>query len=189
MIDTNHTAKTARILKLSLILAIIIVLNLFFNYAVSLLYKTPTFEAFCPIEITSRAYTDKSMCIDAGGQWNETTSPMDIKSTQPISEPVAITGYCDVTYTCGAQYNDAQSLYNRNVFIIFVILGMIALTTGFYMMRFSVVALGFSLGGVTSLLIGAMRYWSDMQDWLRVAVLAAALVALIWLGIKKIKDE
>ena len=52
----------------------------------------------------------------------------------------------------------------------------------------SVVSLGFSLGGVLALIIGAIRYWSNMQDVLRVVVLAVALAALVWIGIKKIKE-
>lgn len=180
--------KTKSIVKWALILGIVIVLNLFFNYTISLLYKAPTFESFCPIEVTSRAYVDKDSCLGALGMWNETTTTVEVK-TSPVSLTTPqITGYCDVTYTCGKFFNDAEKVYNRNVFIILVILGISSLAVGAFVTISSVVSLGFSFGGVVSLFIGSVRYWSDMQDWLRVAVLAAALVALVWIGIKKIKD-
>ncbi len=187
---TNHSEKTATVLKWALILGIIIVLNLFFNYTISLLYKAPAWDAFCPSSLTSVAYTDRAQCTEVGGQWNETTSPVDVKNPQ-MTEPVRtleVTGYCDATYTCQKTYQAAQSVYDRNVFIMLLILGVISLALGFFLTSYSAVSLGLSFGGVVSLIIGSMRYWSDMHDWLRVAVLAAALIALIWLGIKKIRD-
>ena len=49
------------------------------------------------------------------------------------------------------------------------------------------VSLGLSLGGVLSFVIGTIGYWSDLSDVLRVVVLGIALVALIYLGIKKVR--
>lgn len=43
---------------------------------------------------------------------------------------------------------------------------------------------GFSLGGVISLIVGTMGYWSDM----RVLVLGVALITLIILGVWKFRD-
>lgn len=187
--SNEKSAKTKSIVKWALILSIVIVLNLFFNYTISLIYKTPQFENFCPVELTSRAYTEKNSCVDVGGGWNETTVPMEVKSASaPTLTTQQISGYCDVTYSCSKVYNSAQSVYNRNVFIVLVILGIASLSVGVFVTGISVVSLGLSFGGVISLLIGSIRYWSDMDDWLRVAVLGVALVALIWLGVKKIRD-
>lgn len=183
-----HAAKTTRIVKWALIVAIVVVLNLFFNYAISLVYKQPAFEKFCSMELTSKTYTDKVMCTEAGGQWTENTYPVTVEDSK-IDNPVKVAGYCNATYTCNQKYMDAESVYNRNVFIVLVILGILSLIFGTYMTNYSsVVSLGFSLGGVISLVIGAMRYWSNMQDVLRVVVLACALAALVWIGIRKIKD-
>lgn len=189
-VQSNEKNKnTKSIVKWALILGIIIVLNLFFNYTISLLYKAPQFENFCPVALTSKAYVDKNSCFEAGGQWNETTVPVEIKDgSKVVSTAPQITGYCDVTYSCSKVYNNTQSVYNRNVFIILVILGIASLALGSFVTGISVVSLGLSFGGVISLFIGSVRYWSDMDDWLRVAVLGVALAALIWLGVKKIRD-
>jgi len=188
----EHAKKSPKTIKWALILGIIIVLNLFFNYTIHLLYKEPKFETFCPIELTSKAYTTKDECTQAGGQWNETTNPITppmVKGqTQPIPPTLQISGYCDATFTCSQHFNSAQSVYNRNVFIILVILGVATLALGVMFSGISAVSLGLSFGGVISLIIGAMRYWSDMNDVVRVVVLAAALVALIWIGVKKIRE-
>ena len=181
-------AKTAKVVKWAIAVAIIIVLNLFFNYAISLIYKTPTFEGFCPSSITNVTYTDQNMCTAAGGQWTQTTAPVPADNSG-VTNPVKVAGYCDATYTCSQNFTNAQDVYNRNVFIALVILGILSLVLGAYLMRLSsAVSLGFSFGGVLALIIGAIRYWSNMQDVLRVVVLAVALAALVWIGIKKIQE-
>jgi ABC-type phosphate transport system permease subunit len=187
----QKSQKTKQILKWALVLGIVVVLNLFFNYAISLIYKAPVWENFCTSDITTKAYTDKAMCVADGGQWNETTVPISTDAnglTKPIPVGTEISGYCNATYSCQKSYDTAHALYDRNVFIVLVILGVLSLVAGTYLTTFSAVSFGLSFGGVISLLVGAMRYWSNMHDWLRVAVLAAALIALIWLGIKKIKE-
>lgn len=180
--------KTSAIVKWALVAGIVVVLNLFFNYAISLVYKEPQFDRFCPVEITSKTYTDKTVCTEAGGQWTETTYPVEPEKND-VTNPVKVSGYCNATYTCGQAYDTSVSTYNRNVFIILVVLGVLSLVAGAFLTHLSsVVALGFSFGGVISLVIGAMRYWSNMQDVLRVVVLAFALAALVWVGIKKINE-
>ena len=57
----------------------------------------------------------------------------------------------------------------------------------FFIASFEVVSLGLSLAGILSLIIGSMRYWSAMDDYLRVVILGLALAALIYIGIKKFR--
>ena len=38
----------SKVLRWSLIIGIVIVLNMFFNYALSLIYKQPEFNVYCP---------------------------------------------------------------------------------------------------------------------------------------------
>jgi hypothetical protein len=72
--------------------------------------------------------------------------------------------------------------------VALVILGVLSLITGFFIRKSAAVSLGLSLGGVLALVVGSVRYWSDMNDYLRVAVLAVALVILVVIGVKKVKD-
>ncbi|MBU2263298.1 hypothetical protein KJ750_01400, partial [Patescibacteria group bacterium] len=60
---------------------------------------------------------------------------------------------------------------------------------GFVISQSEAVALGFSFGGILSLIIGTIRYWSGMDDYLRFIILGVALAILIWMGIKKLKDR
>lgn len=188
----NQAKKhTSRVLFWSLVAGIVVVLNLFFNYSASLFFDEPKFETYCPIELTSASYRTKDECVLVGGSWAENTYPYIPEKTDSQPKPIpteAVTGWCNATYTCQQGFDDAGKIYDRNIFIVLVIFGIIAIVLGFVFATVSAVSLGLSLGGVLSLIIGAIRYWSDMNDVVRVIVLAVALIVLIWLGIKKIKE-
>ncbi len=183
--------KDKRVLKWALILGIVIVFNLFVNYSISLVYKQPQYDAFCPTEKYNKQYVDKTACVADGGMWTENTVPPvpDNQYSKPVPAQPVVSGYCNPTYTCGKAFNTAESLYNRNVFIILVIFGILALVIAVYLSGISVISLGFSFGGVISLFIGSIRYWSDMNDILRVVVLGLALAILVWLAVKKFNDK
>ncbi len=184
----DHTKKQSRVLKWSLIIGITIVLNLFFNYAISLIYPSPTFTAFCPDTQVVNPPATKPECLKVGGQWNESTvAPEKITPTAP-AKPAQVSGYCNATYTCQKDFDTSYKAYERNVFIVLVILGVLSLLCGLFLNITEAVTLGLTLGGVLSLLIASGRYWSEAGNILKVIILLIALIALIWVGIKKFKE-
>ena len=192
--ETQTTAQTRpnKVLKWLLILGIVIVLNLFFVYGIKVLYHEPTFENFCPVSQVTKTPSTEAECTSVGGGWTSNASytapvPMAQKTVPYVisSQPA---GYCDLNFTCQKQFMAANSVYNRNVFVVLVILGVLSLIAGFFISSSAAVSLGLSLGGVLALVVGSVRYWSDMNDYLRVGVLAVALVVLVIIGIKKVRD-
>ena len=169
--------------KWALVVAIVIVLNLFFNYAISLVYKEPSYTAYVPTSQVIQPISDENDCLAVGGQWMAVPAPQSVTDGKNIS----VLGSCDPNYTKEQQYQAAQTAYSRNVFIILVILGVASLVLG-AVMGSAVLAISFSWGGVLSLLIAAMRYWSDASGFVKLVVLAAALSALIWVAVKKMGD-
>src|SRR4051812_20661874 len=103
----------SKVLRWTTIIGITIVLNLFFNYALSLAYKSPDFLAYCPNpQVITQPTTQKS-CTDQGGQWTDNVygKPVPVGETQPG-------GYCDLQYTCRQNFDTAQKSYDRNVFVV-----------------------------------------------------------------------
>ena len=176
----------SKVLKWSLIIGIVIVLNLFFNYALSLAYKNPTYEAFCPN--TSQVITNpdnQKACVDEGGQWTNNTyygKPMIVGETQPR-------GYCDLQFTCRNNYESAQKVYDRNVFVTLVLLGAICVAIGSFLAGNILISIALSLAGVLSFIIASMRYWNSADDLIKVVILAIALAILICVAYKKFKDN
>ncbi len=178
----------SKILKWSLIVGIVIVLNLFLNYSLSLIYKQPDYNAFCPSSQVNDVIENQQMCIDKGGQWN--AYPQD-KYIPTASEPLSIrpVGYCDTQYTCRNNYEAANKTYQRNVFVTLVILGAIMVLIGNFMGGNEVIATGLSFGGVLSFVIASMRYWGAADDYIRVGILAIALAILFWVAYKKFRTQ
>ncbi len=191
-IQNTSFSQPSKVLKWLLILGIVIVLNLFFVYGIKVFYNVPTFENFCPVAQVTTPPSTQAECVAVGGGWTSNAAyavpaptPQGTLSKVVIEQPA---GYCDVNFTCQKNFTTADSVYNRNVFVVLVILGVISLIVGFFIQKSAAVSLGLSLGGVLALVVASVRYWSDMNDYLRFGVLAVALVILVILGIKKIKD-
>jgi hypothetical protein len=51
------------------------------------------------------------------------------------------------------------------------------------------ISVALSLGGVLSFIIASMRYWTSADDLIKVIILAIALAILIWVAVKKFKNN
>ena len=178
--------QNKNILKWALVIGIIIVLNLFFHFATRLVYKIPQYDDFCQSkQVEIRPDTEES-CVAQGGAWN--TPEAEYYREAPMPVPIdANKSYCDTTFTCREAFDDAHELYQRNVFIVMVVLGLLSLVLGFALAASEVISLGLSYGGILSFIIASIQYWSAMDDYLRVIVLGLALAVLIYLGYRKFK--
>lgn len=197
--------RQSKVLKWSVIIGIVVVLNLFFNYALSLIYPAPDYNAFCPQSQINNPPENQTACLKAGGQWTvypASPTPMPATPTNKATNGTATgkglpvipatsqpTGYYNVTYTCSNNYSAAMNIYDRNIFIALISLGVISIVIGLFWRTTDAVSIGLSFGGVISLLIGSGRYWSEAGNILKVVILAVALVALIWLGVRKFSNE
>jgi len=186
--------------KFALSLSIVIVLNLLFNAAIAAVYNSPKHEDFCRKE-HRKYYDNKEACEQVGGEWGAyIDGPYYYRGPVPAKVAPVPAGeeageseepkeYCNPSKTCQEEYDNARNLYNRNVFIILVSLGAISVIASIFAVKVSAVSLGFLFGGLLSLFIGTTRYWSDMNDYLRLVVLIVVLSALVWMGYNKLKDK
>ncbi len=185
----EQTPRKSNFLKWSLIIGIVIVLNLFFTYALSLVYTVPSFDDFCGNAQAAIVDTQQS-CLKVGGQWTQTATPQAMVSpgTVPSRAP-DVNGYCNPTFTCQKNFDAVNKIYDRNVFVVLVVLGIVSIVFGIFLKIPDAVTIGLSLGGVLALIIASVRYWSEAESILKVIILAVALIALIWVGIKKFSEQ
>lgn len=185
---TKPTMNThSKLVSWSLIIGIVIVLNLFFNYAISLVYQAPEYENYCKQEqIVTQPQTAEE-CTTQGGQWSE-PDPRTTPVYDAAGNPMKL-GYCDTTFTCRGEYEDANQTYQRTVFITLVVLGVIVLIAGMFIGNNLVLSTSLAWGGVLSLVIASMRYWSSADNLLKVIILAVALAALIFMAVKKFSNS
>ncbi len=171
-----------KIKNIALALAIIVLLNLFVYTGIRTFYKEPDRALFCG-DIYSRGpiYTEEE-CIAAGGQWYPYPQPVQGELGKP-----APTGSCNEKAVCQKLYEETIKPYDRNVFIIYVILGLLSLFIGF-LIKADAVSAGLNFGAVILFFTGTARFWREMDDYLRFIVVTIALVIVIWLGYKKLKS-
>ncbi len=70
-----------------------------------------------------------------------------------------------------------------------VAVGVILIIVSFFLKTNAVVSTSFSLSGILTLVIASFRYWSSAYGWMRVVILGIALIALIYLAMRKFKNE
>ena len=180
-INISTDKKYNRFTKWSLIIAIVIVANLFFNYAITLVFHAPEYEKFFPTTQIVEPITEKEKCLSVGGQWNEGQEYRNSSDGKTL--PVKTT-YCDPDYSKHIAYEKAHKSYEQKVFVILVLLGVLMLVFGIFI-SIPILGTAFAWSGVLSLLIASIRYWSLAQNGLKVLMLGGAFAVLIWVGVKK----
>lgn len=193
----DKTKKTPiSILKWSLIIGIVIVLNLFYNYTLSLVFSAPEYNTFCPQKQINITPDSQEKCLAEGGAWTQYPADANPKTLYPDKITVPNTnnqqvGYCDQSFSCNQKYEEANKIYDRNVFIVLVVLGVITFVLSLVFMNIEILSVALSIGAVLDFVIASIRYWARADDLIKVLILGVALAVLIWVSVKKfnIKSE
>ena len=175
--QTSNNSRANTVLKWSLVVGIVIVLNLFYNYSLSLVFSEPDYNTYCPQKQMMLAPENPEQCLDSGGSWTEYPKP--VKSGEA-------TGYCDQTFTCNQKYEEASKIYDRNVFIVLVILGVITFVLSLVFVKLEILSVALSVGAVLDFVIASIRYWRYADNLIKVFILGVALAVLVWVAVKKV---
>lgn len=187
----------ANIRKWILAFAIAIVLNLFINYGISVLYKAPQYNDFCRQQGGPYGYPYPYKTYPEPAYPPTQNQCATINVSQELQDTCAAQkGYIAYKYnstgcpteayceTCGARFEDVNNKRNSNVFIILIVFGVVAIIAGL-VVKAEAVANGFLIGGILSLIIAAIRNWGQLQDILKFGILGIVLALLIWVGYRK----
>ena len=88
---------------------------------------------------------------------------------------------------CYDEFQPKDDLYKRNVFIILTIVGVLTIIIGLLVKNLHALSFGLMLGGLVNIVYGVIRYWSQMNEYLRFIILGILLFILIWVSYKKLK--
>ena len=89
---------------------------------------------------------------------------------------------------CQKPYNAANDQHALYAFVLMVGLGIIALVIGLIPLGSSIVSSGLSYGGVLAFIIGSIQYWGTAGNWIRLAISAVGLIALLYIGWRRFRD-
>jgi hypothetical protein len=175
--------------KWALAIGIAIVLAMFVNYGIQTFYKAPNQEDYCrsnqPITALMKIGNANCTGIVANESFQKNCS--DINGNvqyQYDSNGCGVGVYCD---NCYNSFRAIENGYNKNVFILLVVIGALLLILG-VLIKVDSVAIGFLIGGILNIIIGTIRYWGGLQDVGRFLILGGVLALLVWIGIKKVRD-
>jgi len=170
--------------KLAMILGITVLLPLFLGLFVDALYDAPKYENYC---LDSRfPYPVEKPGVNCDYTYSEAERQCEMDGgmgrMKADDKGCPVFDVCDY---CSKAYNDAQALYNRNLFLILAPLGFIVVIAGIYLMV-DYIGAGLMLGGLVTLFYATMRYFSVMSKMLRALVILVELLLIMWAGYKKI---
>lgn len=189
-----------------LAIAIALVFVFFVGFGIATFYEAPRYEDFCEEREKFVDAITKQKCDEINGKWNprEFARPLEeIDNNQLLCTKIsekgdAVTldcqtqeqlynqGYCDWDFYCREEFEEEEEKYNRIVFIVATIIGLIALISGIAL-KVPSVSSGLMGGGILTILYGTMRYWFGLPDFARFMLLGITLGILIWVGYKKLK--
>ncbi len=171
-------AKQNNAKNVILAISIALVSVFFVAYAIQAVYPAPKYSDFCDDGKSNSIFINNSEdCETNGGMWKD-YSDMNVDGKKD--------GYCNRDYYCSEEYNEVRDVYERNVFIINLVLGIVIIVASL-LLTVESVSTGFMAGGAILLVYGTIRYWSDLSNVLKTLVLGIVLGILIWLGYKKLK--
>ena len=151
----------------------VIVLTIFVSvYGISTVFPNPSYEDYCTPDLYNVYVNSSAECEALDGRWNPNYYGEPIK-TGPD-------GYCDLTWQCNQDYNDADRARSKIVFFIALPLGILIIALGAFFFGLEAVGAGLRGGGVGTLLYGSGAYWPYTQNWLRFLLSLIGLALLIW---------
>ena len=168
-------------------IAIAIVYAFLIGYGTNLIYNSPEYNDFC--KGSNYAYPEKPFPeVQRNCSYNAEIQKQARACSEQRGNPVYDydDNGCESAVTCDfcqKEFDEANKKYTRTVFIVSGIMGIIAIAVGALIFNIEAIGAGLMGGGVLSLIYGNIRYWQNLNNWMKVIILAIALVALIYIGI------
>jgi len=172
--------------KIAMILAITVLLPLFVGLFTDAVYQQPKYENYCNNSYEYPVKPSPTNC-----------SYID---TQAMNKCQVDGGMVDYTYDsagcqqfkscnfCSKDFNNAQQVYNRNIFFVLLPVGLIVVILGLYLLV-DYLGAGLMFAGLIIMFYATIRYFSDMSKLLRALVILVELLVIMWIGYKKIDDN
>ena len=176
--DLRQIAVAAAVAILSAVFVILLI---------DLVYKEPQWNDYCKEDFGPRAKPipveppecatygisqEHQKCLEEGG----------VPKFEYDAVGCIVFEKCDF---CNKDYDAVRKVYTRNVFIIAGVIGVIAIFSG-TLWKIEFLASGLMFGGIILLFYATMRYFHDADKFLRVIIIFAELLLVLWIGYKKL---
>jgi hypothetical protein len=176
-------------------IGIFIVFMFLLHNGIRAFYKAPIYDDFCKSGDLMPYYPDKAIPAIAGN----CTYTLQIRNQEQIcynNQGQPIYNYDDYGCTisvkecnyCNKYYTDAMDNYNRGVFVIALIIGIIVLLIGYLILSVEPVGSSLMASGIGAIIYGTMSNWENLGNLGRFLLLLLALFLLIWIALRLNKN-
>jgi len=177
-------------------IGIFIVFMFLLHNGIRAFYDAPQYEKFCNNSYTP--YIDKPYIITTNCSYGRELQEQERACYNQRGQPVydyyengCMKGvsFCDF---CQRDFDDAMKEYNRNVFVIALIIGIIVLLVGFFILSIEPVGSSLMASGIGAIVYGTIINWENLGNIGRFLLLLLALIILIWIAVrinKRIDDK
>ena len=138
--------------KTFLAIGIAIVLTIFVAYGISVIYERPVCDCHLP---------------------TATERPADYYQSSE---------YQQCNSACRVSSRISSRIWEVNNVIILGAIGLIAIILGFFLINVESIGSGILGGGILLIIYNVLRYWGSLNKYLRLGLLAVALIILIGFG-------
>lgn len=195
----------SKIKQVLLSIAIALIFAFFVGFGISTFYKAPNYSDFCN-NTDFKTYQTQEECIKNNGKWTSYDEEKPRINNQLICNKIEENntniilncnlnelkkndGRCDINHYCSQEYQNKRENYNRNIFIITTIIGLLTLIIGVILLKVESVGSGIMSGSILIMIYGTIRYWQLASDFLRFILLGIVLIVLIWIGYTKLNPK
>lgn len=169
-----------KVIKLSFGIGIAVILFLVVILGIQVFYKMPDLEKICPdynkphyfyLDFNS---CDETISVKECKEWLKNQTRYDSERDKQLLE-------------CYEKFEEENKVYEKTVFIITNILGIIFVLASLYLISMTNIAAGTSFAGIVLITYGFMRDWQGTGDSLKfiVSLIVAALFVLAAIKLNK----
>jgi len=173
-------------------IGIFVVFMFLLHNGIRAFYDSPEYNDFCTLGRIQGYYPDKP--IPAAYQNNCTYSNQIREAEQQCfaGEGQPIYEYDDNGCTisvkecnyCNKEFNDAMKEYNKNVFVIALVAGIIILLVGYFVLSIEPVGSALMASGIGAIIYGTIANWENLGNLGRFLLLLLAFVLLVWIALR-----
>jgi ABC-type transport system involved in cytochrome bd biosynthesis fused ATPase/permease subunit len=155
-------------------IGIAVILFILVMLATQVFYKAPVYEDFC----NNTAYYDQPASIYDSTICADTMTVKDCNALIKEKQ-TTLTEQQKYYDECSREFQDADEIYGKNLFIINNIAGILLVIVSLFLFSMVNIAAGASFAGLVLIIYGFMRGWQGTGDILKFVV--ALIVAVLFI--------
>ncbi|MBI2543249.1 MAG: hypothetical protein HYW24_03625 [Candidatus Aenigmarchaeota archaeon] len=161
-----------------------VLFTLFVALLIDFAYEEPKYSDYCKEDFRyAKPVIEPPKCdYEYGGDYQKCVEDGGVPRFENNESGCPVFDKCNF---CNKEFDQARKYYTRNVFVIAGVIGLVAIFAG-TLWRIEFLAGGLMFGGILLLFYATIRYFNDADKLVRVLIILAELLIVVWIGYKRL---